>query len=233
MNANGLRASDRVRRQWAARVHAEYSSAAYTQHLTLWLVQLAVSPDLIRAGLAITDDELTHAELGYAVCCAAGAPEMLQLQREALALPSGEGTLEHDLVRACLRSFCIGETLAVPLFAAMREGCSVAVARAGLDRILRDEVRHRDFGWALLETLMATHEPIVRAVVDAELVGMLAERRRACEQLVARNDPRMTEDELAWGLLDAGAYLGLFERSLERDIRPRLLELDLIDTLGA
>ena len=69
--------------------------------------------------------------------------------------------------------------------------------------------------------------PIVREVVAAELPSMLSERRRACEQLAARNEPCLTEGEVAWGLLDAPAYLELFERSLERDIMPRLLGLGL------
>ena len=40
-------ASNAVRAEWARRVEAEYRSAAITQHLTLWLIQMGASPDLI------------------------------------------------------------------------------------------------------------------------------------------------------------------------------------------
>ena len=49
--------------------------------------------------------------------------------------------------------FCLGETVAVPLFSHLRERCTESLPRAALDRILRDEVRHRDFGWDLLDWL--------------------------------------------------------------------------------
>lgn len=54
------------------------------------------------------------------------------------------------------RVFCLGETVAVRLFKRLREGATVPVARAALDRVLTDEVRHRDFGWLLLEWLTQT-----------------------------------------------------------------------------
>ena len=54
-------ATDAVRSEWLRRVEAEYRSAAITQHLTLWLIQIGASPDLLRAGLRIAGDELTHA----------------------------------------------------------------------------------------------------------------------------------------------------------------------------
>ena len=46
-------ASERVRDEWRARIAAEYTSAAVTQHLVLWLIQLGAPPDLIEQGLAI------------------------------------------------------------------------------------------------------------------------------------------------------------------------------------
>src|SRR5579883_1834465 len=56
-------ASNVVRSEWLRRVEAEYRSAALTQHLTLWLIQVGASPDLVRAGLRIVRDEMTHAAM--------------------------------------------------------------------------------------------------------------------------------------------------------------------------
>src|SRR5262245_26733130 len=64
-------ASDAVRGEWARRIGAEYRSAAITQHLTLWLIQMGASPDLIDSGLRIVKDELAHARLSHRVYTAA------------------------------------------------------------------------------------------------------------------------------------------------------------------
>src|SRR5436190_4493889 len=143
-------ASNTVRAEWLRRIEAEYRSAAITQELTLWLIQIGASPDLIRAGLRIVSDELTHAEMSHRVFTAAKGTETPKLARESLALAGGRGPLEHDVARIAANVFCLGETVAVPLFKELRAACPVAPAKRALDRILRDEVRHRDFGWTLL-----------------------------------------------------------------------------------
>ena len=79
-------------------------------------------------------------------------------------------------MRIAVRVFCLGETVAVPLFRHLRERCTTPLAKEALDRILRDEVRHRDFGWDLLDWLLVS--PIadqVVAWVTAALPGMLVE----------------------------------------------------------
>lgn len=139
------RPTDAVRREWLRRVEAEYRSAALTQHLTLWLIQIGASPDLVRGGLRIAGDEIAHAEMSHRAYVAAGGDGGASLVRETLELARTPGEpLEHDVARVGVETFCLGETVAVPLFKELREPCTVPVARRALDRILRDEVRHRD-----------------------------------------------------------------------------------------
>src|SRR5262249_30992454 len=149
--------------EWLRRVEAEYRSAAVTQHLTLWLIQIGASPDLLRAGLRIVRDELAHAEMSHRAYRAAGGEGGPELARESLELPRtsaqtrGDGEaapLEDDVTRVCVDVFCLGETVAVRLFKELRQRSEVPAARRVLDRVLRDEVRHRDFGWALLGWLL-------------------------------------------------------------------------------
>jgi hypothetical protein len=151
--------SHRVREEWRARIAAEYTSAAITQHLTLWLIQAGAPPDLIDAGLAIVADELVHSRMSHEVYVAAGGREPPALDRDALGLHRTSERLELDILRIAVRVFCLGETVAVPLFKHLREHCTEPVARAALDRILRDEVRHRDFGWDLLDWLLSISSP--------------------------------------------------------------------------
>lgn len=202
------------------RVVAEYRSAAITQHLTLWLIQIGASPDLIRAGLRITDDELVHAEMAHGVLTAAGGALDGPLERAHLGLDRDAAVeLEIDVARIVAEVFCLGETVAVPLFSALRRGCTVPIARAALDRVLEDEVRHRDFGWQALEWLLQAAPPALdlRGVVQAELGDML--RRQM--QSYAGQMGRYTPDEIAWGLMDPPRYGVILAETLARTYVPR------------
>lgn len=222
---SGTTASDAVRAEWLRRVQAEYRSAAIAHHLTLWLIQLGASPDLLDAGLRIVKDELTHARMSHRAFSAAGGRGAPQLAQETLGLtrPANE-PLVLSAARAGVEMFCLGETVAVPLFKELREGCSVPAARRALDRVLRDEVRHRDFGWMLLGWLM--EQPAREAVVGlvrAELPAMFSRLRRSYAPPHAKRTSIPPEDR-AWGLMPAARYGEILERSVSRDYVPRFGE---------
>jgi hypothetical protein len=205
-----------VQHEWRARIAAEYGSAAITQNLVLWLIQLGAPPDLIEAGLAIVTDELAHSALSHEVYAAAGGTQPPAIDRDTLGLTRRD-TLELDVLRACVRVFCLGETVAVPLFSHLRAGCTQPVARTALDRILRDEVRHRDFGWDLLDWL--TTLPIdAPARVTSWLPAMLGELRAS---YAGPDRWEVSDDERAWGLAPPGEYADILARTLDRDYKPR------------
>jgi hypothetical protein len=218
-----------IQREWLRRVEAEYASAALTHHLALWLLQLTAPLELVRMALSIVEDELTHAELSQAVYAAAGGTGQARLERNRLGLRQPpKMPLELALARANLELFCLGETVAVRLFSRLRRGCVEPVALAALDRILRDEVKHRDFGWALLEWQLDTeHAEPVRALAQRELPHMFARLRSSYgfEQL----DTASTEDPVArrWGLMPIAEYVSALRDTLERDYVPRFADRGL------
>ena len=220
-------ASDRVRDEWLRRVEAEYRSAAIAQHLVLWLIQIGASPDLIALGLRIVKDELTHATLSFRVYRAAGGRAGPTLARESLALARRDGEpLEHDVARACVETFCLGETVAVPLFHHLRKDCTVASARRTLDRVLKDEVRHRDFGWLLLSWLF--EHPLatsIRALVERELPAMRARQRDSYAPPGSERMTTIDAGERAWGLMPAATYGAVLAKAAERDFAPRFAAL--------
>lgn len=219
----------RVREEWRARIAAEYTSAAITQHLVLWLIQAGAPPDLIEAGLAIVADELVHSRMSHEVYVAAGGTSPPALDRDALGLHRAEAALEQDILRVAVRVFCLGETVAVPLFRHLRERCTETAARAALDRILRDEVRHRDFGWDLLDWLVALEDGVPERVT-AELPGMLAELEASygtANHAIAADDGAMTDGERAWGLAPPREYAEILARTIERDFMPRFAARDI------
>jgi len=216
----------RVRHEWRARIAAEYTSAAIAQQVTLWLIQAGAPPDLIDAGLAIVKDELEHSRLSHEVYVAAGGTEPPALVREHLGLERRSQVLEVDLLAAIVQVFCLGETVAVPLFRHLREPCTEPAAREALDRILRDEVRHRDFGWDTLDWLFTTTiaDQIIAWVTEhwpkmhTELI-----RSYGTDNPVIAADRAPSGDavEVAWGLAPPRDYATILERTVEKDYRPR------------
>jgi hypothetical protein len=216
-------ATDAVRNEWLRRVEAEYRSAAITQHLTLWLMQIGASPDLVRAGLRIASDEIAHAELSHQVFGRAEGSATPHLARETLELRRRPGVpLEHDIARVGVEVFCLGETVAVPLFKELRAECSVPVARRALDRILRDEVRHRDFGWMLLDGLMdLPMADTLRALIVSELPTWFARLRQNYAPSGRAIEAPVTPAERAWGLMPVSLYRAAVDKALVRDWEPR------------
>ena len=212
-----------VRAEWRARIAAEYGSAALTQHLVLWLMQIGAPPDLLDAGLAIVADELAHSRLSHEVYVAAGGTEPPALDAAGLALTRAGDDLLDDILRVAVRVFCLGETVAVPLFAHLRAPCREPVARAALDRIIRDEVRHRDFGWDLLDWV-AVVRPGLAPRVASWLPRMFGELRASYGDLnptVLADDGSIGDIDRAWGLAPPLEYAEILTRSLARDLAPR------------
>lgn len=220
-------ASARVRGEWLRRVEAEYRSASIAQHLGLWLIQIGASPDLIRMCMRIANDEIVHADLSHRAFVAAGGEGGPTLARETLELPRRAGDpLELDVLRVCVDVFCLGETVAVPLFAKLRAGCTVPAARRVLDRVLRDEVRHRDFGWTLLAWLFEHPAgPAFRAVVERELPQFFARVRSTYAPAAAARESAIDAEDRAWGLMPAAQYGDVLRRTFERDWVPRFKKL--------
>ena len=94
-----------VANEWLRRVDAEYSSAAVVQNYTLWLIQAGASPDLIRDGLRIVDDELVHAEMSHAVYVEAGGQDMPAINQDSLGLKRQSEDIYEDLIRVGVQFF--------------------------------------------------------------------------------------------------------------------------------
>jgi len=220
-----------VRREWLRRTEAEYRSSATTAQVSLWLLQLGAPPPLIREGLRIVNDELKHAELSYRVYQKAGGTAHAALAREGLGAARARASLEHDLLHVAAQVFCLGETAAVRLFHRLRARCSVPVARTALDRVLRDEVRHRDFGWAMLEWLLTLDSaPELRASLEQALPSMLAGLARSYggmidEAQIHEHEARFSPAVRAWGLMPPSEYRQAIALCMQRDLRPRFAKL--------
>ena len=211
-----------IRLEWSRRIEAEYTSAAHAHHLTLWLIQLGFPRELVDDGLAIVKDELDHAALSAEVAREAGATVPPALVSDQLALPRLRSDLRQDAVVAVTELFCLGETVAVPLFKTLRSECTVPVARDALDRILRDEVRHRAFGWDCLDYFLDT-DPSLRSVVGSALPALFSKVLRLYGSS-SRDDEVIDPEARAWGLMPRALYRAVVLEVGEREYVPRFAE---------
>jgi hypothetical protein len=126
-----------------------------------------------------------------------------------------------------IRSFCIGETLAVPLFRRMREGCEAGPARATLDAILADEVRHREFAWIALAWLLdGPAGPDLRARAGAVAGRTLERRIHECSTPLAQVlADSVTPEQRAWGLISAATYREVVLAAVDHEVAPRFARL--------
>lgn len=212
--------TERARLEWKNRVTAEYRSSAVTAQVLHGLIQCGLPDELLRTAIRIVGDELDHAELSFDVLEAIGGdPEPSAIDVNQLAEPVAPEGPFATVLDAIVRNFCLGETLAVPLFAAMREGTTHPVARTALDRILRDEAVHRAFGWDALDALIERDPEAVRQRVSAKLPAWLRSYAQGYGTL--RPTVPMEAEELAVGLIPIERYVAVFQRCLTDDMAPR------------
>lgn len=218
-------ATPRVVAEWTRRVAAEYRSAAIAASLVHRAIAAGFPEPLLHTGLRIVRDELDHASLSHGCLgVLAGEEAPVALEVGPLVSPKVESLLA-SLVDTVVQDFCLGETLAVPLFRAMHRGTRHPAVLPVLVRILADEAVHRQFGWDALDELLARDPTGVRAYVGERLGGWLDAVRDA----YAPPGPSapLDPDERACGLLERAEYREVFWQTVHADLAPRFRKRDL------
>ena len=217
----------RIQNFWLSQTCAEYNSSARTIHLVHWMQQIAMSPDLIRDAIRIADDEMVHSQLCYAVAAEAGSTTGLPHDELSLSLTENFEDLRKSFLYVLVESYCFGETVAVPLFSAMRKQTQTPSALTAYNRVLEDEPRHAAFGWLALawcdEIWPETRSWLAEIVPDA-----LSSMRRAYS---ASDDdeyqPPLSETELAWGMMPKVRYQEVLEKTIKGTFTERLRHYDV------
>jgi hypothetical protein len=206
--------------EWRARAAAEHRSAAQAARLLHLGVVLGLDRAHIDALARTVADELDHAALALGVARALGGDDAPVDVELALLLPGpGRGPLAEALL-LCLTELCVGETLAVDLFATMRAAATQPEARSALDRILRDEPRHRRWAWRHLDALLRLDPEGGRRLLNDALEGILTGFASAYADVPAALDPGATGR--AAGLLSGSTWRRVFWRTWSRQLRPKL-----------
>jgi hypothetical protein len=157
---------DALARAWEEDAALEYASIASFARLTLELLALGAPAELVRESQAASLDEISHAELCFALASryrnAPVGPGSLRI--EGALAPADLALLAAETVR----EGCVGETLAALLAAAQLAQASDPKARAALVRIADDEARHAELSWKIVRWAIATGgEPVSEAASQA------------------------------------------------------------------
>jgi hypothetical protein len=140
---------ERVRAGWAARVEAEYRSMVVFGELIARFPEVGLPLEVSCAASRLLQDEARHTELCARVAEAFGGHDEATLDPAHLRLVD-DGMPAHLFVARWTASmFCVGEASSVGLLGVLRDGATDPCVASVLDTLLRDEVLHDRFGWAL------------------------------------------------------------------------------------
>lgn len=144
----------------------EHASVGSFARFALELLAVGAPPELLLATHAAAADEVTHAELAYALASAYGGaplgPAPLSLAGVA---PSSDPAA---IVRSLVLEACAGETVGAAEARALAERVEDPVLAATYARIAEDEERHAVLGFRALRFLLS-RAPELRAVAASAL----------------------------------------------------------------
>jgi len=215
---------DIVVAEWRGRMLAEYRSAALGAEFLSWLLRLGFSSQTLQIAQRFVGNELDHADMSFEVYSALGGSEdPSEVQEGALVIPHGFGSPCFErLILSCLDIYCIGETLAAPLFEAMRDGATESGPRQVLDRIVADGENQSALGWAVLEEALERDRKKVTSLAKTHLPDYLARVERAWGLLPDDWTEPVGPAELRHGLIPRARYKREFYQGVAESILPRL-----------
>ena len=178
-------------------------------------------------------DEVFHAQLCSAIGARLGAPPPAYDAGPVRARLAPLGDPVQRASALALVEVAIGETISLALFRAGRRAAREPVTRAGLERILVDEVRHQRLGWAAVTAWWPALEPSQREALQEQARMALG----GMEQQIAAPALRRLEGKVGFdplyaelGVLAPESRVDAFYAAVERLVIPRLTRLGLDGT---
>lgn len=205
---------DRIKTFWRSQVKAEYASAAISAEFAQWLLRVGASPDLVKQCLDIAKDEVDHSVLCHQVLLAAGDNDAVKFSDGTLRMMANHADLRKNVLDALLSFYCLGETVAVPLFSAMMQDTRHETALQAYQRIIQDEPRHSGFGWLGLAWAHSAWPETEEWLVELFPVAL----QRIARQYYRDTEfnPPLSEREREWGMLPKQQYAEVFEHAVLR-----------------
>jgi hypothetical protein len=226
-------AREDLRRAWSARVVAEYRSMVVFSEIIARIPEVGLPLEVSCATSRLLQDEARHTELCAQLADKLGGTQDAVLNRNDLHLADDSLNPALFVARWTVSMFCVGECASVSLLQALaREAGDPCVQRI-LDTLLRDEVLHDRFGWALARLVVPKLTDDEREWLSADLAFTLAHYDRANGRRMRLDGAPLPEQisredgTQQFGLIHASTYARAWYQRLDSVILPGLKTLGL------
>jgi len=222
LRADDLTAEDveLARHAWAARAVAEYRSMIVFGELIARFGEVGLPLEVTTAASRLLSDEARHTELCARVADALGG-------HAGVSLSPNDVRLNRDLpahlfvARWTTSMFCVGESASVAILRVLLSHAKNPCIEAVLRILLRDEILHDRFGWALARLVLPRLTGDEQEWLAADLAQTFAHYDRAH----GANDTEQTELRGDLGLAPARARSEAFRHRIDTLILPSLAGL--------
>ena len=216
---------DRIaaRRAWTGAAFQEHRTGVACAATLRALIEARAPVDLIAMAARFPLDELVHVELCARMAMECGGGTEI-LHDPATMVVDANPNLSPLMQAAelCVRFFCVGEALSIPLIRGTWHAARHPLPRAVLGRIVKDEAAHGTFGFTFLDWAAPELDEHDRLVLGHAADLAIAFIAGQWEDI--RNRPQRAPnpgDALAW--MQTDTYLALAARSMEEKVRAPLL----------
>jgi hypothetical protein len=212
-----------ARRAWTGAAFQEHRTGVACAATLRALIEARAPLDLVALATRFPMDEMVHVELCARMAMECGGGTEILHDPAAMVLDANPEL--SPLMRAaelCVRFFCVGEALSIPLIRATWHAARHPLPRAVLGRIVKDEAAHGTFGFTFLDWAAPRLTNDDRALLGraADLaIGVIA--RQWSEIAARKRRAPHPGDALAW--METDAYLALARRSMEEKVRAPLV----------
>ena len=177
---------DAGRVYWSRRAWSEYGAISESPAMQLRYVLEGREADLSLFWAIRTQEEVRHTEVCAQMAESLGGYHLQPSDEELKAIAGALGTrdrvlnLAHPLEVTIAGLVCVAETVVYDVFVQLVRKVTDPVAKQIFRLILRDEVRHCEFGWEYLahrvpqmssDELEACRQAMISMVQDVELAG--------------------------------------------------------------
>ncbi|MEQ8718670.1 MAG: ferritin-like domain-containing protein [Acidimicrobiales bacterium] len=171
---------------WSRRAWGEYGAISESPAMQFRYVLEGREPDLSLFWALRTQEEVRHAEVCMRMADALGGYHLQPSDEELKAIAGALGTRARVLDRSrplevtIAGLVCVAETVVYDVFLELVRAATNPVAKQIFRLILRDEVRHCDFGWEYLahrapqmsaDELEDCRQAMISMIRDVELAG--------------------------------------------------------------
>jgi hypothetical protein len=214
-------------RAWEDRTRSEYVGVMTVRKLHGLLVDLNAPMDLQRSALDMMLEEQEHAMLCAAAAEALGGEGEIGFPLTSLQQPRDERPLEEKVLALLIRSFLVGEVVAMALIRFAVRAVPKTGFRTVLERIQGDELRHGRFGAPVLSAIREGLAPRwleypgdawIRAEVDREIARMEARDVVEPDEAALFEDPEARGPLLLVGIPPSDAFVAEYFRALAQDV---------------